>query len=374
MLVAGDFVRTGGMDAANLALAQGLAHEGIETHLVAHRADAALLAEPSVRLHRVPRPLGSHVLGFPLLDRAGRRAARRLAPCAPVVLANGGNCAAGQVVWLHYVHAAYAEPPSGGLRRRVAGWTRRTALRQERAAVRRARLVITNSRLTAGHATALLDARPETVRVVYYGADAARFRPPGAAERAEARRALGWGDEPVAAFVGALGDRRKGFDTLFRAWAALAREPGWDARLAVAGTGAELEDWRRRAQDAGLGDRIVFLGFQPDVRRLLWAADLLVSPTRYEAYGLAIQEAVCCGLPVVVSAAAGVAERLPAAMQPLLLPDPDDAAGLAERLRTWRAAPEAWRAQAAHAGEALRARGWDDMAREIRTAVEEAWR
>jgi len=74
-VVAGDFVRTGGMDAANHALAGWLARSGRETHVVAHRVADDLLHDPNLHVHHVPRPLGSHLLGFPLLDRGGRRAA-----------------------------------------------------------------------------------------------------------------------------------------------------------------------------------------------------------------------------------------------------------------------------------------------------------
>ena len=367
MVVAGDFVRTGGMDAANHALVSYLARAGRETHLAAHRVADDLAALPGLRVHAVPRPLGSHTLGFPLLDRAGRRVARSLAGRDPVVVANGGNCRAGEVAWLHYVHAAYAPQIAGRpLRRMIGAAARRAALRDERAATGRARLVVANSERTARHAVDLLGAAPEAVHVVYYGADADRFRPPSAEERVEARRALGWTDgRPVAAFVGALGDRRKGFDTLFAAWGKLCADAGWDARLAVAGAGGELEAWRRRAGDAGLADRVAFLGFQPDVRRLLWAADALVSPTRYEAYGLAVQEALCCGLPALVSADAGVAERIPPSLHALLIPDPEDADDLAARLRVWRGSLEAHRADALALSGELRAWSWDDMARRI---------
>ncbi|HEV3050188.1 MAG TPA: hypothetical protein VGX50_07765, partial [Longimicrobium sp.] len=59
VLVAGDFVRTGGMDAANHALAAYLARQGRETHLVAHRVSDDLRALSAIRVHLVPRPLGS---------------------------------------------------------------------------------------------------------------------------------------------------------------------------------------------------------------------------------------------------------------------------------------------------------------------------
>jgi len=363
VLVAGDFVRTGGMDAANHALASYLARQGNETHLVAHRVADDLRALPGIRFHAVPRPLGSHTLGFPLLDRAGRAVAGTLRDRRPVVVANGGNCRAGNVAWLHYVHAAYAPTVAGQpVRRMMASAARRKALRDERAVARRARVVIANSGVTHGHAVDLLGADPRSAHFVYYGADAERFRPPSAQERAEARRALGWADDaPAVCFVGALGDRRKGFDTLFAAWTRLCADPAWDARLAVVGAGGELEAWRRAAR-AGLEDRIDFLGFQADVRRVLWAADALAAPTRYEAYGLAVQEALCCGLPAVVSARAGVAERISRPLHPLLLADPDDVAELAERLRAWRRSREAHRTAARELSDALRTRTWDDMA------------
>ena len=113
--------------------------------------------------------------------------------------------------------------------------------------------------------------------------------------------------------MGALGDVRKGFDTLFEAWRRLVGDPGWDARLVVVGTGTSLPSWRARAVDEGLGGSIAFLGFRDDVPDVLAACDLLVSPTRYEAYGLNVQEALCTGLPAIVSAGAGIAERYPEA-------------------------------------------------------------
>jgi glycosyltransferase involved in cell wall biosynthesis len=374
VIVAGDFVRTGGMDAANHALASYLARAGTETHLVAHRIAGDLAELPNLHLHAVPRPLRSHTLGFPLLDRGGRRAARELAPRDPVVLGNGGNCRAANVTWLHYVHAAYSPEIAGRpLRRMAAGAAHAAALRDERAVVQGARAVICNSERTVRHARELAGRAEGGLYPVYYGADAERFRPPTAGERAEARRALGWDDRrPALVFVGALGDRRKGFDTLFDAWTRLCADAAWDARLAVVGAGGELDAWRGRAAEAGLADRIAFLGFQDDVRRVLWAADALVSPTRYEAYGLAVQEALCCGLPALVSAEAGVAERIPRSMHALLIPDPDDSADLAGRLRSWRGAMDEHRASALDLSHTLRAWTWDDMARQIVGTVEEA--
>lgn len=381
LVAAGDFVVTGGMDAANHALAAYLARSGRETHLVAHRVAPDLASLPGVHVHRVPRPLGSHLLGFPLLDAAARHRATsstthravsvHVDSSTLVTLANGGNFP-GRATWLHYVHAAYRPEIAGRrLRRVVAAAARWKALRDERAVASRAAVVIANSALTARHAVELLGADPARVHTVYYGADPDRFRPPTAEERARARAALGMGeDAPALAFVGALGDRRKGFDTLFRAFVSLSSEGGWDATLLVAGAGGELEAWKRRAEEAGLSRRIRFLGFRADVREVLFAADGLVSPTRYEAYGLAVQEAICTGLPAVVSRAAGVAERISSPLDALLLDDAESAEELAERLLAWRAGVEAHRAAALELAATLRAWTWDHMAARIVDIVE----
>jgi glycosyltransferase involved in cell wall biosynthesis len=371
VLVSGDFTPLGGMDRANHALASYLAGRGEEVHLVAHRAWPDLLAMPGVTLHRAPRPMGSHLLGQSLLDRAGRRRARRLAPRGARVVVNGGNCRWGDVNWVHYVHAAWRPrvgPGGGALRRLKRAAADRRFRRDERAVVGRARVVVANSERTRRDVIEHLGAPPERVHTVYYGADPERFRPPTPAERAGARGALGWGEDdarPAVAFVGALGDARKGFDTLYEAWRRLARGPGWDARLVVVGAGGTLAAWRARAEAEGLGESIRFLGFRDDVPRVLAACDLLVSPARYEAYGLNVQEALCCGLPAIVTASAGVAERYPASLAGLLLPDPDDAADLAARIAAWRDGAGAVASAAADLGAALRARPWDRCAAEI---------
>ena len=81
LLIAGDFTPLGGMDRANHAFAMHLARERTGcVHLVAHRVWPDLAAQPSVRFHPVRRPLGSHLLGAPLLASAGERQARRLRP------------------------------------------------------------------------------------------------------------------------------------------------------------------------------------------------------------------------------------------------------------------------------------------------------
>src|SRR6266852_6161943 len=96
LLVSGDFTPLGGMDYANHALAKYLAaRAGAEVHLVTHRAWPDLACSPRVTVHRIWRPLHSHLAGMPLLAWAGRRWATwatRLRRHDARVVVNGGNC------------------------------------------------------------------------------------------------------------------------------------------------------------------------------------------------------------------------------------------------------------------------------------------
>ena len=88
---------------------------------------------------------------------------------------------------------------------------------------------------------------------------------------------------------------------------------------------------------AGLGfpdDRVRFAGPRTgaDLDRTYAAADLLVLPSRTEAYGMVVTEALARGLPVVAADVGGVREALDGAG---LLVAPEDPAALGAALRAW---------------------------------------
>jgi glycosyltransferase involved in cell wall biosynthesis len=369
LMIAGDFTPLGGMDRANHALAMHLASgDGSHVPMVAHRVWRDLEERPAIRVHPVRRPFGSHLLGAPLLASAGERTATELRP--DHVIANGGNADTGDVTWVHYLHAAHV-PQVHGMRRRVQTWASHDYyLRRERAALGRARLVLCNSERTAIDVRERLGIEPARTRVVYYGSDGAQFPLVTGTERADLKRDLGWPDDrPVALFVGALGDRRKGFDRLLEAWALLCRDAAWDVDLAVTGQGAELPDWRRRAGELGIERRVRFLGFRTDISRVIGASDVMVHPARYEAYGLGVHEAICRGVPALVSARAGIAELYPSDLADLLIADVEDPIAIAGSVREWRRNIDLVAARIRPLSDRLRARSWGDMGAEIEQAV-----
>lgn len=373
LIVSGDFIKAGGMNQPNYELARYLADAGFQTHLVGYRVADDLASHPGVTFHRVPKPGGSYFLSQPLLGRLGRRWARAIAAHQGRVIVNGGCCDWDDINWVHHVQAVFGPQVATGWARRLKNRAqRRIDLTAERRIVPRARLAITDTERMKRDIIERLGSPLERVHAIYLGIDSTVFRPPTVDERSAARHTLGAGGadsaRPLVAFVGALGDSRKGFDSLFSAWATLCAEPAWDADLVVMAMGAELARWRKRAARAGLASRMRFLGFDRSetfVARVLWGCDALVLPSRYEGYGRPVQEALCCGVPALVSRASGIAEQYPAELADLIIPDPEDVADLAARLRRWRIAATAWREQIRPFASALRDHSWRRMAEQI---------
>jgi glycosyltransferase involved in cell wall biosynthesis len=130
-------------------------------------------------------------------------------------------------------------------------------------------------------------------------------------ERAGVRERLG---VPAAARVvlglAKLNDREAPWD-LLRAFTRLEREDAW---LVLAGDGPARPALEAFARDHGLA-RVRFPGYipYPELPPLYAAADLFVHAAREERWGVSVQEALACGLPVIASSRVGAGRDLIAA-------------------------------------------------------------
>jgi glycosyltransferase involved in cell wall biosynthesis len=167
--------------------------------------------------------------------------------------------------------------------------------------------VIANS--DALHADCLgLGVSPERLCVIPNGVDLSLFVP---ADKAESKRALRRDPaRPVLLYCGNLREV-KGVDLLARALPALCEQrPALDVILVGSGElRPQLE--RELAELIGRG-RVTLTGAlpQPEVARYMQAADLLVVPSRSEARGNVILEALATRTPVAAARVGGIPELL----------------------------------------------------------------
>jgi glycosyltransferase involved in cell wall biosynthesis len=207
------------------------------------------------------------------------------------------------------------------------------------------------------------------VRVVRNGVDFHRFDPGRFSgpkrEAAPACVAPGGPADPGAgpgaidrgATIGTVGrlHPQKGHDTLVRAFAEVRREHR-GTRLVIVGDGALRTGLTRVIADLGLGDSVTLLGPVPptEIPGILAGWDIFAFPSRWEAFGISLLEAMAMELPVVATAVEGIAELVEAGETGLLVP-PDDPAALAAALKQMLADPERSRTMGRRARETVRA-------------------
>ncbi|SRR5579875_1471431 len=181
--------------------------------------------------------------------------------------------------------------------------------------------------ISEGVTAALTEAGVDRSRIAIIpsGIDETRFRPPSPAERdaARARWALATGDFAIGA-VGAL-EPRKGHRVMLAALAKLSggaenRASERPFRCLVAGDGSIREMLINETRGLGVEGRVRFIGRVEDTRELLWALDLFVMPSLKEGLGVALLEAMGCGLACIASnvggAGAAVADGCGIAVRP----------------------------------------------------------
>jgi len=128
-----------------------------------------------------------------------------------------------------------------------------------------------------------------------------------AVDRAAERRARGCGPSDVVLLHAGRFHPQKAHDVLLRAFAEALREAP-TLRLLLAGSGALESEMRELAGRLGIGDRVRFLGEVARMAPVYAVADAFAFPSRYEAFGIALLEAMVAGLPAVVSRVGGIPE------------------------------------------------------------------
>ena len=201
-------------------------------------------------------------------------------------------------------------------------------MRAQRLALRRADKVIAISEEIAMRLRGLGCPEADIVRIPN-AIDLMTFAPVPPQERQLLRERLGFPEGmTIVLFVGRL-SRAKGVMMLMHALPALlARHP--NLYLVLVGGGRESWDDCEdevvafiRAQQ--LHDHTALTGPSAQVQQFLQAADLFVSPSDYEGFGLTVVEALACALPVVATRVGVAGEVIEHDINGFLCPprDPD---------------------------------------------------
>ena len=153
----------------------------------------------------------------------------------------------------------------------------------------------------------------DRIFLVPYTVDNARFITASQAmrgNRSKMRAKLGMDLDLPAILYASKFDLRKRPHDLLAAYAQL-RADGVAAQLVMVGTGKLENQLKQRVTDEGIPN-VVFPGFvnQAQLPEVYAAADVFVLPSSNEPWGLVVNEAMCAGLPIVLSEEIGCAQDL----------------------------------------------------------------
>jgi glycosyltransferase involved in cell wall biosynthesis len=191
------------------------------------------------------------------------------------------------------------------------GWYQLTYEPLYRASTRRARAVIAPSQSVKEDLVKRYRLSEDKVKVVPLGADTA-FAPVDDPEWKQATRVRHIGsDSPYIVWVGKL-SRRRNIPLLIEAFALLKKRARVPHKLLLMGPNHLKLPLGEIAERFGVGGEVIQTdGDFADHRELVAvynAADLFVSASLYEGFSMPLVEAMACGLPVVVSNRAALAE------------------------------------------------------------------
>jgi glycosyltransferase involved in cell wall biosynthesis len=145
---------------------------------------------------------------------------------------------------------------------------------------------------------------PGHIQVIHLGIDLQHFQIPDGLVTEVSHPTL------MIGYVGRVQNYDKGTDYLPQLARALIQLGGGEFRIRVVGDGPDLESVKALSAQLGVFDFMEFLGRRSDVPELLMQMDVLVIPSRMEAFGLVGVEALAMGTRVAAFGVPGLTEVL----------------------------------------------------------------
>jgi UDP-glucose:(heptosyl)LPS alpha-1,3-glucosyltransferase len=347
-----------------------------EIHIYSQRVEDVDLAR--MRWHKIPRIPGPHLLNFLWwlaanhLWRWWDANVRGFRP--DLVYTAGTNCWDADLISVHIVFAEFvrmAEPELRFATNPVRFWPRLI----HRWLYYHLIIFLEGEMYTNPKTGLILIARKTAddlkrhygikgaLPVVYIGLDKEIFNPALRAQlRPEVRAQLDLGEDKFVLVLVGNDWKKKGLVALIEALGMLKDLP---VVLVVAGKD-DSTPYQSRLHELGLEGKVKFCPSRADVQWYYAAADVYVGPSLEDTFAQPPAEAMACGLPVITTATNGTAEIMTDGVDGLILQDPNDVAGLAQRIRWLYEHPDERRAIAAQAAVTAANYTWDRNGAEMR--------
>src|SRR5580704_2414828 len=295
--------------------------------------------------HRIPKLPGPHLLNFLwwlVANRLWRYWDQRFRGLRhDLVFSSGANCLDANAICVHIVFAEYLQQVAASMqwgKNSLREWPRllhrkfyyKVALAMEQHAYRnRETALLVNSHKSAAELKRLYG-RDERIPVLYLGLDHSIFNTATRSGlREAARKQLQLPHGRFSLILVGNDWRNKGLPALLDA---LMELRDLDIGLLVVTT-EDSSSCRQLIAEKKLSDRVSLLPPRKDIEFYYAAADVYAGPSLQDSYGMPPAEAMACGLPVIVSAAAGVSEIITHGEDGMILDHPADRAKLAAIIR-----------------------------------------
>jgi glycosyltransferase involved in cell wall biosynthesis len=147
----------------------------------------------------------------------------------------------------------------------------------------------------------------EKIGVIHCGVDTKRFSPPSPEARKALRENLHIPEDALVVVSAARLHPIKRLDRLIHAFSVLSVEHKglW---LLLTGDGPARAELENLVESVNNGENVRFLGHVEDVCTILQASDIYVLPSDEEGFGIALVEAMACGLVCVATKTVGPSE------------------------------------------------------------------
>jgi UDP-glucose:(heptosyl)LPS alpha-1,3-glucosyltransferase len=350
-----------------------------EIHLYSARVDGVDLGK--IFWHRISTLPGPHLLGFcwwffaNQLRRWWDRQFHGLR--YDLIYTPGINCFDADIISVHVLFSDFYRQVRDGLSLRqnpVTSWLRLIHRRlyygsiielEKRIYARRKCLLTAVSQRTAESLTRF---GRRQIPVIYHGISGERFNPQNL-NRLHGQSRGHWGltESTLCLLLVGNGWKNKGLETLLDAVGSIGSA---ELRLLVVGQDDPFP-YRDAIARLGLGQRVSFLPPRADVEFYYAAADIYVSPSWEDAFGLPPLEAMACGLPVIVSNRAGVSELITDGVDGIVLKDPQDVASLAHLISDLQGNPGLRVALGENAARTARQYTWERNAAQLDTLFQQ---